>query len=141
MRLYWLRDDQWERIKDLLPGKASDRGVTARDNRLFVEAVLWVARTGAPWRDLPDSYGHWHRVYVRYDRWSRKGVWLKLMTSLAGDADLEHLMVDGSIVRVHPHGAAKKQHRLPRQWVSPEAVSVPRFTQLLIPSVTRCTCC
>lgn len=72
MRLYWLRDDQWERIKDLLPGKASDRGVTARDNRLFVEAVLWVARTGSPWRDLPDSYGHWHRVYVRYDRWSRK---------------------------------------------------------------------
>lgn len=121
MRLYWLRDDQWERIKDLLPGKASDRGVTARDNRLFVEAVLWVARTGAPWRDLPDSYGHWHRVYVRYDRWSRKGVWLKLMTSLAGDADLEHLMMDGSIVRVHQHDAAKKQSRPPKPWVSPEA--------------------
>ena len=121
MRLYWLRDDQWERIKDLLPGKASDRGVTARDNRLFVEAVLWVARTGAPWRDLPDSYSHWHRIYVRYDRWSRKGVWLKLMTSLAGDADVEHLMVDGSIVRVHQHGAAKKQSRPPRPWVSHEA--------------------
>lgn len=109
--------------QDLLAGKASDRGVTARDNRLFVEAVLWVARTGAPWRDLPDSYSHWHRIYVRYDRWSRKGVWLKLMTSLAGDADVEHLMVDGSIVRVHQHGAAKKQSRPPRPWV------------------TRCVCC
>jgi transposase len=61
MRLYWLLDDQWERIKDLLPGKVSDQGVTARDNRLFVEAVLWVAQTGAPWRDLPEFYGHWHR--------------------------------------------------------------------------------
>jgi transposase len=120
MRLYWRRDDQWDRIKDLLPGKASDRGVTALDNRLFVEAVLWIARTGAPWRDLPDAYGYWHRVYVRYSRWSRKGVWLQIMASLAGDADLEHLMVDGSIVRVHQHGATKKQHRPSKPWASPE---------------------
>ncbi len=67
-----LRDDQWERIKELLPGKASDCGVTAADNRLFLEAVLWVARTGAPWRDLPTDFGHWHRVYVRYNRWCHK---------------------------------------------------------------------
>ncbi|MGR1217455.1 IS5 family transposase [Metapseudomonas otitidis] len=105
---YWLRDDQWQRIKELLPGKSSDRGVTARDNQRFVEAVLWIARTGSPWRDLPEAYGHWHRVYVRYSRWSRKGVWLQVMESLAADADVEHLMVDGSIVRVHQHGAAKK---------------------------------
>ncbi|WP_414703725.1 IS5 family transposase [Pseudomonas sp. TCU-HL1] len=105
---YWLRDDQWERIKELLPGKTSDRGVTARDNRRFIEAVLWIARTGSPWRDLPETYGHWHRVYVRYSCRSRKGVWLQLMESLAADADVEHLMVDGSIVRVHQHGAAKK---------------------------------
>ncbi|MFG0277627.1 IS5 family transposase [Pseudomonas aeruginosa] len=105
---YWLRDDQWQRIKELLPGKSSDRGVTAIDNRRFVEAVLWIARTGSPWRDLPEAYGHWHRVYVRYSRWSRKGVWLQVMESLAADADVEHLMVDGSIVRVHQHGAAKK---------------------------------
>ena len=121
MRRFWLRDDQWERIKELLPGKASDRGVTARDNRRFVEAVLWVARTGAPWRDLPESYGHWHRVYVRYSRWSRKGVWVQIMASLASDADLEHVMVDGSIVRVHQHGAAKKHPRTSKPWASPEA--------------------
>lgn len=60
------RDDQWERIEHLLPGKASDRRVTAKDNRLFVEAVLWIARTGAPWRDLPDAFGRWQTVYMRY---------------------------------------------------------------------------
>ena len=103
-----LRDDQWERISHLLPGKATDRGVTAHDNRLFVEAVLWIARTGSPWRDLPDSFGNWHTVYMRYNRLSRRGVWQGIMDELADDADLEELMVDGSIVRVHQHGAAKK---------------------------------
>ncbi len=114
-----LHDEQWERIKNLLPGKAHDRGVTARDNRQFVEAVLWIARTGSPWRDLPDVYGHWHRVYVRYNRWSRKGVWIQMMEALATDADLEYLMVDGSIVRVHQHGAAKKQNKILSPWASP----------------------
>lgn len=60
-----LRDDQWSHIKELLPGKSGDCGVTARDNRLFLEAVLWIARTGSPWRDLSEYFGHWHRVYVR----------------------------------------------------------------------------
>lgn len=114
-----LHDEQWERIKNLLPGKAHDRGVTAGDNRQFVEAVLWVARTGSPYRDLPETYGHWHRVYVRYSRSPRKGVWVKMMEALAADADLEHLMVDGSIVRVHQDGAARKQDRILRPWVSP----------------------
>ena len=103
-----LRDDQWERIKDLLPGKTTDRGVTAKDNRLFLEAVLWIARTGSPWRDLPTRLGHWHRVYVRYNRWAHKGVWVRIFEALADDPDLEYLMTDGSIVRVHQHGAAKK---------------------------------
>ena len=103
-----LRDDQWERIASLLPGKATDCGVTAKDNRLFLEAVLWIARTGSPWRDLPRDYGHCHRVYVRYNRWSHKGIWQRLFEVAADDPDLEYLMVDGSIVRVHQHGAAKK---------------------------------
>jgi transposase len=60
-----LRDDQWERVKDHLPGKATDRGVAARDDRHFLEAVLWINRTGSPWRDRPSAFGHWHRVYVR----------------------------------------------------------------------------
>src|SRR5436309_2275145 len=61
-----LRDDQWERVKHLLSGKETDRGVTAKDNRLFLEAVLWIARTGAPWRDLPRYFGNWNSVYVRF---------------------------------------------------------------------------
>ena len=103
-----LRDDQWERVKDLLPGKSTDCGVTASDNRLFLEAVLWIARTGSPWRDLPNEFGHWHRVYVRYNRWAHKGHWVRIFEAFADDPDLEHLMVDGSIVRVHQHGAVKK---------------------------------
>ena len=103
-----LRNDQWDRIKDLLPGKAGDCGVTAKDNRKFVEAVLWIARTGAPWRDMPKEFGHWNRIYVRYDRWSKKGVWTLVFKAIASDPDLENLMIDGSVVRVHQHGASKK---------------------------------
>ncbi len=116
-----LSDDQWERIKDLLPGKAGDCGVTAKDNRLFVEAVLWIARTGAPWRDLPEPFGHWHRVYVRYNRWSHKGVWTQIWEAVSDDPDLEYLMVDGSIVRVHQHGTSKKQSAMSKRKASHEA--------------------
>ena len=80
-----LRDDQWDRIEGFLPGKSSDCGVTAKDNRLFVEAVLWIIRTGSPWRDLPDDFGYWHRVYVRYHRWSKKGVWERVINYPAAE--------------------------------------------------------
>jgi transposase len=111
-----LSDTKWENIKDYLSGKAGDCGVTAKDNRRFVEAVLWIARTGSPWRDLPDEFGHWHRVYMRYSRWGKKGTWVQLLTSVSDVPDLEYLMVDGSIVRVHQHGAAKKTAKTKRQW-------------------------
>ena len=75
-----LRDNQWQRVRNLLPGKVTDCGVTAKDNRLFLEAVLWIARTGAPWRDLPKAFGYWHQVYERYNRWSRKRVPWKLFS-------------------------------------------------------------
>ena len=104
-----LNNKQWKQIEPLLPGKASDRGVTAKDNRTFVEAVLWIARIGSPWRDLPGELGHWHRVYVRYSRWAKCGVWKRLFKKLSADPSLEHLMIDGSIVRVHQHGASKKK--------------------------------
>ena len=110
-----LRDDQWERIGDLCPGKASDRGVTAKDNRLFVEAVLWIARTGSPWRDLPKTFGNWHSVYMRFSRWSKKGMWARVAEQLAKDPDLEALFIDSTIVRAHQHatGALKKTARKP----------------------------
>jgi len=70
MRRYALRDDQWTRIEALLPGKREDPGRTAADNRLFIDAVLWIGRTGAPWRDLPERYGKWNSVYQRFNRWA-----------------------------------------------------------------------
>ncbi len=106
-----LRDDQWERIEPLLSGKASDCGVTGKENRLFIEAVLWICRTGAPWRDLPEDLGNWHTVFTRYNRWSKKGRWEILFSVLSEEADFEYLMIDGSIARVHQHGAPQKKPR------------------------------
>ena len=108
-----LRNDQWERIEHLLPGKATDRGVTAKDNRLFVEAVLWIARTGSPWRDLPPQLGDWHNVYTRFSRWSKSGVWQRVVDKLSHDADLQAVLLDSTIVRAHQHaaGAQKKKVR------------------------------
>ena len=105
-----LRNDQYRRIQEMLPGKAGDVGVTAKDNRLFVEAVLWVARTGSPWRDLPESFGPWNSVYKRFARWSDRGVWHRLFAELAKDADFEEVFLDSTIVRAHQHaaGALKK---------------------------------
>ena len=77
-----LRDDQWERIKYLLPGKTTDCGVTAKDNRLFIEAVLWIARTGSPWRDSDSALGNWHATYTRFSRWGKKGVWQRIIAAI-----------------------------------------------------------
>lgn len=107
-----LKDEQWDRIKQMLPGKAGDPGATAKDNRRFVEAVLWIARTGAPWRDLPEVFGHWHNVYNRFSRWCSRGIWEKVFGELNKDCDMEHLMIDGSVVRIHQHGAPKKKTKI-----------------------------
>jgi transposase len=105
-----LRDEQWNRIEALLPGKVSDAGRTGADNRRFVEAVLWIARTGSPWRDLPKAFGPWNSVYKRFARWSDSGVWHRVFEELAKDADFEEVFLDSTIVRAHQHaaGAAKK---------------------------------
>ena len=106
-----LSDDQYDRIAPLLQGKSTDPGRTAGDNRLFVEAVLWIARTGSPWRDLPPDFGPWNGVYQRFSRWSRAEIWHAVLAKLAGDADLEEVFIDSTIVRAHQHaaGAAKKK--------------------------------
>ena len=109
----WLRDDQWERLESMLPGKAGDPGRTGEDNRLFIEAVLWVARTGSPWRDLPAEFGLWNSVYKRFGRWSNNGVLQRVFAALAKDVDFEEVFLDSTIVRAHQHssGAAKKKDR------------------------------
>jgi transposase len=104
-----IADEHWERIEDFLPGRAGDPGVTAKDNRLFVDAVLWIGKTGAPWRDIPERFGKWNSVWKRFDRWAAKGVWLRVFEALK-DPDLEWLILDSTVIRAHQHaaGAVKK---------------------------------
>ena len=113
-RRYALRDDPWERIKGLLPGREGHVGGTAQDNRLFVEAVLYRYRAGIPWRDLPERFGAWKAVHTRFSRWAENGVWENLFKHLAADADNEYAMIDSTIVRAHQHsaGAKKKKDRM-----------------------------
>jgi len=106
-----LRDDQWDRIKDQLPGCEGYVGVTARDNRLFVEAVLYRYRAGLPWRDLPDRFGAWKQVHTRFTRWAKAGVWKRIFQQLAADADNEYAMIDSTIVRAHQHSAGAQKKR------------------------------
>jgi putative transposase len=103
-----LKDHQWDRIRQHLPGKPGDPGRTGADNRLFIEAVLWLARTGVPWRDLPDTFGNWNSIFVRFSRWSKDGVWDRLFAAMADDPDFEYIMIDSTIVRAHQHAAGKK---------------------------------
>jgi transposase len=102
-----LNDAQWERVAPLLPGKGGDPGRTAVDNRLFLEAVLWIARVGAPWRDLPAPSGNWNSAFKRFRR-AQKGVFEQLFKLLSWDKDFEYAMIDGTIIRVHQHGAGAK---------------------------------
>ncbi|WP_410503481.1 IS5 family transposase [Leptolyngbya sp. O-77] len=107
-RRYALRDDQWERLQDLLPGRAGAVGVTAKDNRLFVEAVLYRYRAGIPWRDLPERFGHFRKVHTRFRRWAKTGVGQRVFQVLSEDADNEYAMIDTTIVRAHQHSAGAK---------------------------------
>ena len=114
MRRFELTDKQWERIRELLPAQEGTEGRHGKDDRSFVDAVLWIARTGSPWRDLPERYGNWNTVYIRFNRWSKAGVWLNLLEEIQ-DPDLKLLMIDSTIVRAHQHSSgAKKKSCEPR---------------------------
>lgn len=114
-RRYALRDDQWERIKDQLPGSAEWVGATAKDNRLFVEAVLYRYRAGIPWRDVPERFGDFRVIHARHRRWCETGVWERLFKTLAEDADNEYAMIDSTIVRAHQHSAGAKKGAVLKQ--------------------------
>ena len=103
-----LTDTQWERIAPLLPGKKGDPGRSGDDNRRSLEGILWIVRTGAPWRDLPDYFGNWSTVWKRFRRWALKGVSEKVFKVLSGEPDMEYALIDGTIVKVHRHGAGAK---------------------------------
>jgi transposase len=109
-RRYGLRDDEWDRIKDSLPGRLGSEGRPAKDNRLFVEAVLYRYRAGIPWRDLPERFGDFRVVHTRFSRWAKRGIWKGVFEEMAKEADHEYAMIDSTIVRAHQHsaGALKK---------------------------------
>lgn len=117
---YELSDAQWERIAPLLPGKASDPGRTGADNRLFLNGVLWVLRSGAHWRDLPERYGKWKSLHKRFTRWAKAGVWERVFASLIKDRDNQYLMLDSTLVRAHQQAATGKGGPATRLWGVPE---------------------
>jgi transposase len=98
-----ITDAEWARVKDILP----TRGPGA-DNRRFLDAVLWIARTGAAWRDLPDRFGPWNSAWRRFDRWSRSGVWQRVFEALQ-DPETEWLLMDSTVIRAHPCAAGAKK--------------------------------
>jgi transposase len=106
--------DDWSRIEGLLPGRGER---PARDNRLFVDAALWVGKTGAPWRDLPERFGNWNSAWRRFDRWSRKGVWARVFAALQ-DPDLEWLTLGPTVVRAHQHAAGAQKTPTARRWAA-----------------------
>ena len=118
---YELSDRQWERIRDLIPGKAGDPGRTGLDNRLFVNGVLWVLRSGAHWHDLPARYGKWKSVHKRFSRWAGAGVWERIFAALTVDRDNDYLMLDSTLVRAHQQAATGKGGTKIRLWGAPEA--------------------
>lgn len=116
-----LTNAQWAKMEPHCQGKASDPGRSGRDNRLFVEAVLWIARTGSPWRDLPASFGKWNSVYVRFRDWRDRDVFQRLFEACSDEPDMEYAMVDATIVKVHRHGQGSKGGLKVRPSVAPRA--------------------
>jgi transposase len=103
-----ISDADWDRLRHLLPGQPGQHGRVADDNRRFLDAVLWIARTGAPWRDLPDRLGRWNSQWRRFDRWAKAGRFAAL-TAIFRDPDLDTLLLDATIVRAHPSAAGSKK--------------------------------
>jgi transposase len=104
-RRHDISDPAWTLLEPHLPGRKGTWGGNARDNRLFINAVFWILRTGAPWRDLPPDYGDWKNTHRRFCRWRDKGVWEALLVVVLDEPDFEWLMIDASYIKVHPHAA------------------------------------
>ena len=120
VKRYELSDWRWERVKELLPGKAGDPGRSGRDNRQFVNGVLWVLRSGAHWHDLPERYGKWKTAHTRFSRWAKAGVWERVFEALIRDRDNQYLMLDTTLVRAHQQAATGKGGPKIRRWGVPE---------------------
>jgi putative transposase len=140
-RRYELTDQQYERIEPLLSGKPGDPGRNAENNRRFMNAVYWIARTGAPWADLPERFGKYDTVYQRFNRWAKKGRWKAIFEALQ-EPDLDWVMLDSSVVRAHQHAAGqKKAQPKPKPSVEVAAGSPRRSTSRAMRSETRSKSC
>ena len=116
-----LTDAQWAKMEPHCLGKVSDPGRTGGDGRMFLEAVLWIARTGAPWRDLPAEFGNWNTVFKRFRHWVKLDVFKRIFAAVADDPDMEFAMIDGTIVKVHRHGQGSKGGLRARPSAAPRA--------------------
>ena len=103
-----ISDRSWELIEPQLSGTSRSCGVTAKDNRLFLEAVLWKVRVGGPWRDLPPGFGNWNSVFRRFRRWAESDVFENIFIAVSGDPDFEYVMIDGTIVNAHQKASGAK---------------------------------
>jgi transposase len=126
MDRFVLTDAQWAKMEPHGLGKPGDPGRTGMDGRLFLEAVLWVARTSSPWRDLPSTFGTWNTVFKRYRDWVKADVFAKIFAAVSDEPDLECAMVDGTIVKVHRHGQGAKGGLKARLLASHGAAGPPR---------------
>jgi transposase len=108
-RRHEIGDVEWERIKDLLPPENTGEGRPSKPNRTMLNGMLWIAKTGAPWRDLPERFGPWQTVYSRFNLWSKKGSFLTVFESLCSDADLQDTSIDSTSCKVHQHAAGAKK--------------------------------
>jgi len=137
-RRHDISDRTWELLEPHLSGRKGVRGVTARDNRLFINAVFWILRTGAPWRDLPPDYGDWKNTHRRFCRWRDKGHWEILLETLVNEPDFEWLMIDASHIKVHPHatGARGGNQDMDRT----KGGSIPRYIWPWMRMVCRSEC-
>src|SRR6185295_20082853 len=140
-----ISDADWDRIKDLLPGQPGQHGGVAEDNRRFIDAVLYVARTGIPWADLPERLGNGNSQWRRFDRWAAKGRWDPILAALR-EPDLDVLILDSTAVRAHPCAAGAKKSgtglaaRTIRRWAAVGAGSGPRFMAVSTASATPASC-
>ena len=121
-----ISDDIWLKIEPYLPGRKGSVGAPAKNNRRFINGVLWILRTGAPWRDLPDYYGNWNSVQRRFCRWRDKGVWESLLHEVIDEPDLEWLMIDGSQIKVHLHAVGAQGGN--QDMKNTKGGSIPRYT-------------
>ena len=116
-RRYELSDEEWGQIEALLPAeRTGQKGRPAKDHRTMLNGIVWLARSGAPLRDLPERYGSWKSVYTRFCKWRDDGTLERLFTALSSDADLENLLIDSTTVKVHKSAAgAKKGLKTPKR--------------------------